>query len=97
LPGGFNDGLTYHRAVRTRTTLPSDIAGLLHRIVFDKEQFEMPSLPPVVGGRWGDIPLSGLTAVTPSPRTWLAHRSGPRLPRKAPRIRFHRRRGCPPR
>jgi hypothetical protein len=58
--GSFNDGVAYHRAVRKRTTLSGDLAGLLHRVAFENEQFDVPSLPPVVGGRWGDVPLAGL-------------------------------------
>ncbi len=37
-----------------------DVADLLLRIVLDGEQFELPSLPPVVGGTWGDLSLEGL-------------------------------------
>ncbi len=51
--------VAYYPRVRTQT-LAGDIAHLLHRVVFDKKRFDVPDLPPVVGGSWGNISLEGL-------------------------------------
>jgi hypothetical protein len=40
--------------------LQGPIADLILRIVLDEEKFEMPRLPPVVGGTWGGVSLEGL-------------------------------------
>jgi hypothetical protein len=47
-------------AKKKGTTLEGPIADLILRIILDDEKFEMPRLPPVVGGRWGDVSLGGL-------------------------------------
>ena len=58
--------------MHTPTDLPHDVAGLLQRILFEKERFDVPVLPPVVGGTWGDLSLDGL---------WGPLRTdGPKLP-----------------
>ncbi len=36
-----------------------DVARVIQRIVLDKERFEVPPLPPVVGGTWGGVALDG--------------------------------------
>lgn len=50
----------YTSRVRTRTALRDDVAGLLQRVALEKEQFDVPGLAPVIGGRWGDVSLDGL-------------------------------------
>lgn len=46
--------------MRNRIPLTGAVASLLQRIALDEERFEVPALPPVVGGSWGDVALDGL-------------------------------------
>lgn len=46
--------------MKNRSAIEGDVANLILRIVLDREKFELPNLPPVVGGTWGDLSLEGL-------------------------------------
>lgn len=45
--------------VRRRVPLAGLVATLVHRLVLEREVFELPALPPVIGGTWGDVDLTG--------------------------------------
>ncbi|HTA89337.1 MAG TPA: hypothetical protein VK745_07175, partial [Polyangiaceae bacterium] len=34
--------------------------AVVQRLVLDQELFPLPSIPPVIGGTWGDLELTGL-------------------------------------
>ncbi len=50
---------SYDRAVRNRIELTDSAQHVVHRVVLAAERFDLPALPPVVGGRWGDVVLDG--------------------------------------